>query len=201
MPEVTHRSMNENTRARFQAALQDVSLALADDKCTIATTEHYDGTITVRSITPRPSHASPWLLASIELIMEQLACGNAQVVERNGRPAIAERVTTTRHSYPAEHMTRLEEIQFNNDVEDINRAVRDRVCSFSADLDDNAQVVFHYALLQPSDRGQMVMEAIDRVIDHVHSGRAVRIELPGLAVMLMPRCRVDEKGQGQPESQ
>ena len=186
MSEVKHPAMDQKTRDRFHAALQDVSLALAEDKCTIATTEHLDGSITVRAITPRPRYASPWLLASIELIMEQLTRGYAEAVEQNGQAAIVQWVTTTSHSQPAANMTRLEEIQFTGDVDDINRAVRDGVCSFSADLDDNAQVVFHYALLQPSERGEMVMEAIHRVVAHVHSGRAVRVELPGVAVMLMP---------------
>ncbi len=47
-----------------------------------------------------------------------------------------------------------------------------------------------YTLLDEAQDQNGILQAIDLIIDQVHAGKAVRIEMPGGGVMLMPRLAV-----------
>ena len=92
-----------------------------------------------------------------------------------------------KHLYPVAHMTPEEETEFEQAVRTVNHAIMTRQCRFESDLDDEARIYFRYTLLDEAQDPKGILNAIHCIIEQVHAGRAVRIEMPGGGVMLMPR--------------
>ena len=85
------------------------------------------------------------------------------------------------HQYPVDHMDDLQEEEFNRDMQSINQAMTRGHCSFESILDYEARIYFRYRIADHLEEPQKLLDSIHRVIDHVHSGRALRIEMPGTA--------------------
>ena len=110
----------------------------------------------------------------------------------NGAPLIEAATITTSHHYPKAYMDEEEEGRFNADVAAINAAMGRRECSFETLLDDEAHIFFRYSVEPSAESRDEIMESISNVVEMVHSGKAVRVEMPGGGAMLTPRLPMGE---------
>ena len=200
MPEVRIPAMDDTQRDRFQQALQEILLANADGMCRLVPEQRPDGATGLRRKVSARGYRADAVNNAIDLVEEELLAGRAVITNQrpDGRtshtPMIQEAEIIKHHHYPVDHMDDLQEEEFNRDVQSINQAMTRGHCSFESILDDEARIYFRYRIADHLEEAQKLLDSIHRVIDHVHSGRALRIEMPGGSVMLMPRWRTGEPG-------
>ena len=198
MPEVTIPVMDEEELKQFGQAAQVILLAQADGLCRFDIGEDEEGHRVEGRLVADGFHRREEIQQALETVREALAQGRAMVTtDRQGRRSLAPAEITRRHAYPIAHMTEQEEEEeFNLDARAVNEAMMRRECNFESLLDDDARVYFRYSIADGAENRQELLDRIHRIVDHVHSGRALRIEMPGGGVMLMPRWHTpEEKGQ------
>ena len=188
MPEVTIPVMDEEELKQFGQAAQVILLAQADGLCRFGIKVDEEGHRIEGQVVADGFHRREEIQQALETVREALAQGRAMVqTDRQGRRQVAPAEITRRHAYPIAHMTKEQEEEFNLDARAVNEAMMRRECSFESLLDDAARVYFRYSIADGAENGQELLDRIHRIVDHVHSGRALRIEMPGGGVMLMPR--------------
>ena len=205
MPQVIIPAMDETQRQAFLEAQQEVSIAQTFGRLRLdINTETSTGarenkespervTLQIKEMRAGLQEAQN-IISSIAVIQEELDQGRAVLNERRGIPRIEEAQTLRTHHYPMDdHMTEAQEAEFNQDINDINAAQRQGHCKFESLLNDWAEILFRYQVSDNAPQKRQTLDSIQRVINHVHSGRAVRIEIPGAAIMLMPRWKLDRK--------
>ena len=192
MPVITRPAMTPGEQAEFSQAAQEILLAQSDGYCRIDLCIDPSGTPRIVSENHARGSRAAFLDDALTLARKALRDGKAVITHRkNGKPVLEPATITAKHLYPVAHMTPGEETSFQQAVETVNHAIRTRQCRFESDLDEEARIYFRYALLSSADQDTMdpqrIMDAIHLVIEQVHAGKAVRIEMPGGGVMLMPR--------------
>ena len=186
MPTVTIDLMTDEEKERFSRAATDVLLANADGYCGMQVETDPDGTYRLKTTNHARGERARELEEAFSVLRNALQEGKASVVQRDGRSWIDPTITRTHH-YPMAHMTPQEEVEFEDAFQRVIEAVGTKQCRFESDLDGWARIYFRYQLLdEAQDRGG-ILNAIDLVIRQVHAGKAVRVEMPGRGVLLMPR--------------
>ena len=197
MPVVYLPAMDEETRGKFQEAQRQVANATLYGGLKLET-ERPNGDkprLIIRRTGKRAEDLQP-IIQAVGILQEELDAGRA-TISKGGR--IVEAQVRRFHNYPVNYMTPSQEEQFYLEIKELNIAMSRRDCSFESFLDEEAQVFFRYSVADHADRREEILDRIHRVINHVHSGRAVRIEMDGNSVMLMPRWRLEQKLEDQPE--
>ena len=188
MPEVTIPVMDEEELKQFGQAAQVILLAQADGMCRFDIREDEKGHRVEGQVVADGFHRREEIQQALETVREALAQGRAMVTtDPRGRRSLAPAEITRQHHYPIAHMTPEQEQEFHQDVGEINEAMMRQDCGFESLLDDDARIYFRYHIADGVENRQELLDRIHRIIDHLHSGRAVRIEMPNGGVMLMPR--------------
>ena len=192
MPEVRIPAMTDEQRQRFQQALLNITLANADGHLSFRLQP--DGTFQ-REVSKRGFWGES-INEDLDLVEQELREGRAVAAPRRGgadrTPIIREAEIVRRHHYPIAHMTPEQEEEFHRDIREINEAMMRQDCGFESLLDDEARIYFRYHIADGVEEGSELLDRIHRVVDHLHSGRALRIEMPDDSVMLMPRWRLQK---------
>ena len=200
MPTITRDLMDPGELKEFSQALQEILLAQADGHCCLEVDDDSPGEYGLRNLKSGQArgYKGKELDRAIRLVEQQLNSGGARIERRaNGSPVIEAARTTTSHHYPKAYMDEEEERRFNADIQAINAAMNQRECSFETLLDDEAHILFRYSVKPGAENRDRTMESIFNVVDMVHSGKAVRVEMPGGGIMLMPRWPMgQEAGTG-----
>ena len=203
MPTVTRDVMNQEELEEFYQATQEILLAQGDGYYGLEVDGDSPKEYRLRNLESSQArgYRGERLDRAIRLVEQQLNSSRARIERRaNGTPVIEAARTTTSHHYPKAYMNEEEERRFNADIQAINAAMGQRECSFETLLDDEAHILFRYSVNPGAENRDRVMESISNVVDMVHSGKAVRVEMPGGGIMLMPRWPMGQEArlEGRP---
>ena len=187
MPTVTIDTMTEEEKAGLSQHLTEILLANADGYCTMNVRSRENGSWYIESTVSARGGRAENLNEALRAVQEALDEGKADITQVNGKPMLGPAVITRTHQYPMAHMSPEEEAEFDQAVRTVNHAIMARRCRFESHLDDWAQIYFRYQVMDEAPDPHGILQAIDLIIMQVHAGRAVRIEMPGGGVMLMPR--------------
>ena len=195
MPTITRDVMDQEELKEFSEASREILLAQADGYCRLEVDGDSPGEYGLRNLESNQArgYKGKELDRAIRLVEQKLNSGGARTGRRaNGAPLIETATVTNSHHYPKEYMDEGEENRFNADIGAINAAMGRRECSFETLLDDEAHIFFRYSVQPGSENRDRTMESISNVVDMVHAGKAVRVEMPGGGTMLTPRLRMGE---------
>ena len=187
MPVITVPAMTQQEHDEFCRAMQEILLAQADNLCSIDLRPDGDGAQQLSARVNRRSGRAQAIEQALDIARRALDSGKAVVNSRNGIPRLDPAVIRKRHDYPVEYMTPEEQESFHRAVERVNRAVRAGECEFESDLDGEARIYFRYFVRDHARDRKELFDSIDLIVRQVHAGRAVRMEMPGGGVMLIPR--------------
>lgn len=186
MPQVTLYIIDEDEIPAVQDAMRIVSEAIAHDDARMIRPEGPDDKPAFYpSFDARyRSHIEP----AIDAVNERIDAGEITVNLRpNHRPTLELATKTVSHHYPVAFMDDAQTEAFDQALSDVNAARRNGHCHFDTFLDDTARVIFRYGVQDDAPDRARIHEAIHTVIDAVHSGQAVYIEMPSGGVMITPR--------------
>lgn len=187
MPQVTLELMNEEEKRELSGHLTEILLGSADGYCSMEVRSRGDGSPYLESEVHARGGRRENLEHALGAVQEALDQGKAGITEVDGRRMLGPATVTRTHRYPAAHMTGEEEALFDRAVRTVNSAMTAGRCRFESCLDDGARIYFRYAVEDDAPDRAGIFGAIDRIVNMVHDGKAVRIEMPGGGVMLMPR--------------
>ncbi len=196
MPTITRDAMHREELKEFSEASREILLAQADGYCRLEVDGDSPGEYELRNLESGQArgYKGKELDRAIRLVEQKLNSGGARMGRRaNGAPLIEAATITTSHHYPKAYMDDEEEGRFNADVEAINAAMGRRECGFETLLDDEAHIFFRYSVEPSAESRDGIMESISNVVEMVHSGKAVRVEMPGGGTMLTPRLPMGQE--------
>ena len=188
MPAITTSAMTDQEQAQFSVAAQEILLAQADGYCRIDLRTGPGGAPRLTSENSAHGHREKALERALETTQDAIRAGKAVITQKPGRaPVLEPAMITKQHLYPMAYMTPQEESEFQAALEAVNQAVRAGQCRFESDLDQDARVYFRYSVHDNAENREEILGSIALIVQQVHAGKAVRIEMPNGGVMMMPR--------------
>lgn len=199
MPEVTIELATKGEQDCLQEAMESISHARSWGDLEVTLQEGPDGP-RLAAWHGRGSMFKDEAESAVRIVNMLLAERKAVIDRGAGRSVrVVPATRTVWHHYPREHMSPQEEQQFHRDVETVNQGMRSGQCRFESYLDERAHIIFHYHVnTNPEEEerdGDGTRHAIGRIVDAVHTGKAVRVEMPDGAVMITPRWKISEPGE------
>ena len=190
MPRITLPLVDEHERPDVEEAIQVVNGAVNHRDATL-TIEHdgSDGQPAVIShLITAPQYYRQHIADAFQTVDDMLQQGKVTITySKSGYPSLEIATQTVASEYPIAHMDPAEEEQFQQAVNAVNTGIGSRHCRFESFLDYQANILFRYSIEDSAPNRDQLHQHINLIIDAVNTGKAVRVELPDGAVMLMPR--------------
>ena len=192
MPTSSRPAMNQAEQQEFSQACLEFTLAKADGKLESLVLPNQDGIPQISATIKVGGYTGAIIREAVDSVNRSLATGQANITDGPNGPKIQMATITIKSELPTAHMDTDEENAFNQALATINQATRTHQCNFDSVLDDQANIFFRYSVQDNAADPTSILDAIHNVVNAVFAGKAVRVELPDGAVMLMPRWNINQ---------
>lgn len=186
MPQYTRDAMTEAETQLFAEYFATVNDAVEKRQLTVQFTQNPEGihsaAYSINSNSSGPANAEQAVLNIVQLL------NDGKITSTGGRfPIFKPATVTITHHMPMAWFTPDQEQAFNQAIEAINSAQRLKHCVFDSLLSADAYPIFRYSVSPAAPDPTMLHDAIQLVIQSIHDGKAIRIEMPDGGTMLTPR--------------